>query len=136
MAIASQPVASSSTLRCRHLLEGFTLTKMCGEPRVGEVLLLQQEPDNSEHKLAVAVLKSGIVVGHVPKNLAPVFRRSNDAVVIKLLSKLRESQLWGWLETHFNKIACCTELGLCSISTVQRTFWFHLIPAWTMYTLT
>jgi len=36
------------------------------------VLILKREPDNIEDRFAVAVMKSGAVVGHVPKTLAPV----------------------------------------------------------------
>ena len=36
------------------------------------MLLLKREQDNREDKFAVAVVKSGAVVGHVPKKLAPV----------------------------------------------------------------
>ena len=69
-----------------HPLRGAHAYKDLWEPRIGEVLLLQREPDNSQDKLAVAVLKSGRVVGHVPKNLAPIFspflkRSCNKAVV-------------------------------------------------------
>lgn len=43
------------------------------EPRVGEVLTLEGEPDNMVDQLAVSVLESGCIVGHIPFNLAPVF---------------------------------------------------------------
>ena len=33
------------------------------------MLLLKRKPDNVEDKFAVAVMKSGTVVGHVPKTL-------------------------------------------------------------------
>ena len=36
------------------------------------MLLLKREPENTEDKFAVAVIKSGTVVGHVPKTLASV----------------------------------------------------------------
>ena len=36
------------------------------------MLLLKREPENVEDKFAVAVIKSGTVVGHVPKTLVPV----------------------------------------------------------------
>ena len=34
---------------------------------VGEVLSLKQEPENCRDKFAVAVIKNGRVVGHIPK---------------------------------------------------------------------
>jgi hypothetical protein len=40
---------------------------------VGETLRLRREPTNSVDKHAVAVVKDGVVVGHVPYNLAPRF---------------------------------------------------------------
>ena len=40
------------------------------EPTIGEVLQAKPEPTNSEHNRAVAVLQDGVIVGHVPFNLA------------------------------------------------------------------
>ena len=40
---------------------------------MGESLRLRREPTNSVDKHAVAVIKDGDVVGHVPYNLAPRF---------------------------------------------------------------
>ncbi len=40
-------------------------------PTIGEGLLLKREPDNIRHQSAVAVIRDGEVVGHVPYNLAP-----------------------------------------------------------------
>ena len=41
-------------------------------PRIGEVLPLQREPNNPEDRFAVAIKRTGNVVGHVPFNLAPL----------------------------------------------------------------
>lgn len=65
-------------------VRGVHAYKDLWKPRIGEVLQLQREPNNSQDKLAVAVLKSGRVVGHVLKNLAPIFSPFLSAVVIKL----------------------------------------------------
>ena len=62
------------------------------EPRIGEVLLLQRESDNSEDKLPVAVLKSGRIVGRVLKTWHLFFRCFFAVVVIKLLSRLQERE--------------------------------------------
>ena len=40
-------------------------------PSIGDVLVLKREPDNPKQSSAVAVVKDGDVVGHVPYNLAP-----------------------------------------------------------------
>ena len=41
------------------------------DPVVGEVLLLEREPDNVEDERAVAVKEDGQIVGHLPKLLSP-----------------------------------------------------------------
>ena len=73
--MASQPMVSSGGDFVEHssFVRGVHAYKDLWEPRIGEVLQLQREPDNCQDKLAVAVLKSGRVVGHVQKNLAPIF---------------------------------------------------------------
>ena len=53
-------------------VRGVHTYKHIWEPKEGQVLLLKREQDNTEDKFAVAVVKSGAVVGHVPKKLAPV----------------------------------------------------------------
>ena len=73
--MASQPVPSSSvasTVKIKSNVRGVHAYKDIWGPREGEVLLLKREPENTEDKFAVAVIKSGTVVGHVPKTLAPV----------------------------------------------------------------
>ena len=40
--------------------------------RIGEVLPLDREPNNSEDRFAVAIKRTGSVVGHLPFNLAPL----------------------------------------------------------------
>ena len=40
------------------------------EPRIGEILCLQRQTENSYDQFAVAVMKNGTVVGHVPRRLA------------------------------------------------------------------
>ena len=40
------------------------------EPQIGEILTLEREPHNAVDQHAVLIVKSGIVVGHVPFNLA------------------------------------------------------------------
>ena len=76
--MASQPVASSSQNSRTDFIEILSFLQELHayldlwEPRIGAVLLLQQESDNSEDKLAVTILKSERLVGHVSKNLAPI----------------------------------------------------------------
>ena len=70
--MASQPGPSTSTtatssVEIDSFVRGVHAYKDIWELREGEVLVLKREPDNIEDKFAVAVMKSGAVVGHVPK---------------------------------------------------------------------
>ena len=67
-------------------MRGHHIYKKDWTPFQGEVLQLKREPDNCADKCAVAIIKDGIVVGHVPYNLAPTFsqflkREFNKATV-------------------------------------------------------
>ena len=100
MKMASQPVASSGSdfLELSSFVRGVHAYKDLWEPRIGEVLQLQRELDNSQDKLGIAVLKSGRVVGHIPKNLAPIFspflKRSCNKAVDEITGN--KTQSWGW----------------------------------------
>ena len=39
-------------------------------PSIGDELVLRREPDNSKDHFAVAVIRDGEIVGHVPFNLS------------------------------------------------------------------
>ena len=47
-------------------------------PLQGDVLPLAREPSNATDKLAVAVMKNGDVVEHVPYNLAPALSQETS----------------------------------------------------------
>jgi hypothetical protein len=75
--MASQPGPSSSASTCTTVeissfVRGIHDYKDIWELREDEMLLFKCEPDNMEVKFAVVVMKSGAVIGHVPKSLAPV----------------------------------------------------------------
>ena len=57
----------TSFIRGYHAYHGTWL------PRVGEVLVLEREPLNSVDNYAVAIVKSGTVVGYVPRNFSTLF---------------------------------------------------------------
>ena len=71
--MASQPPVESEEFEIDSYVRGYHAYSDIWEPRVGEILVLQRETNNPVDKLAVAVVKSGQTVGHVPINLAPVF---------------------------------------------------------------
>ena len=55
------------------VVRGHHIYKAVWTPVVGEVLAVQAEEDNSEDQYAVAVLKAGGVVGHVPREYSRIF---------------------------------------------------------------
>ena len=64
--MASQPVGGRediTSLEVQSYIRGYHAYQDIWDPCIGEVLLLQREPDNPEDKFAV---------GHLPFNLAPV----------------------------------------------------------------
>ena len=58
------------------------------QPTVGKVLVLEREPENSKDKMAVAIMKSRTVVGHVPKHLSTLFsqflRRARNKGIVEV----------------------------------------------------
>ena len=69
--MASQPIAAADVIEIHSYVRGYHAYQDKWLPVKGDVLLLAREPTNATDKLAVAVIKSGDVVGHVPYNLAP-----------------------------------------------------------------
>jgi len=71
--MASQPPSESVEFEIESFVRGYHAYMNVWEPRIGEVLALEREPHNVMDQLAISVVKSGLVVDHVPFNLAPVF---------------------------------------------------------------
>ena len=72
--MASQPVGSdSSCVEISSFIRGYHDYQDIWQPLVGEVLLLRREPTNIKDTQAVAIMKSTLVVGHVPANLSVLF---------------------------------------------------------------
>ena len=73
--MASQPVRGRedvTSLEVQSYVRGYHAYKDIWNPRIGEVLPLEPEPNNSEDRFAVAIKRTGSVVSHVPLNLAPL----------------------------------------------------------------
>jgi hypothetical protein len=51
-------------------IRGYHTYKDYWQIKIGEVLNLKHEPQNEQDKNAIAVVKDGKVVGHIPKGLA------------------------------------------------------------------
>ena len=60
------------------VIRGHHASKKCWTPYVGETLTCCRERDNKYDDNAVAVLKIGKVVGHVPREQSVVFSRLID----------------------------------------------------------
>ena len=71
--MASQPPDHSRFIEIPSFVRGYHAYQDVWQPIVGEVLVLEREPENHADRMAVAVMKSRTVVGHVPKNLSTVF---------------------------------------------------------------
>ena len=59
-------------LKSSHLFVFFHEYKDIWLPSVGEILDLKREPTNTKEVLAVCIQKDSAVVGHMPRNLAPL----------------------------------------------------------------
>ena len=67
--MSSQPVGTS--LDVVEFIRGYHEYIDIWTATVGDMLILKREPDNAKDVHAVAVLKDGQVVGHIPYNLSP-----------------------------------------------------------------
>ena len=75
LSMASHPVvASLSVAEVRSYIRGYHAYMESWSPSIDDVLVLKREPDNPKQSSAVAVIKYGDVIGHVPYNIAPPSR--------------------------------------------------------------
>ena len=61
-----------TSLTVSSYIRGYHAYMHAWEPFIGEVLPLQREPDNPEDRFAVAVQKSGEVVGHIIRTVVRI----------------------------------------------------------------
>ena len=54
----------------RGVVRGFHVYREIWSPVLGEELSTQQEPGNPEDRYAVAVMRSGSIVGHIPREIS------------------------------------------------------------------
>ena len=69
----------------------------CWQIKIREVLDIKREPQNEQDKNAIAVIKDGEVVSHIPKGLAST--KQGTAIVKHFLTKagLKCCQSWWWI---------------------------------------
>ena len=68
--MASQTVGHGSRFELRSFVRGYHEYKDVWLPTLGEMLLLEVESGNWEDQFAVAVVKDGLIVGHIPKHFS------------------------------------------------------------------
>ena len=66
-------------------IRGYHAYKDYWQIKIGEVLDIRHEPQNEQDKNAIAVIKDGEVVGHIPKGLAST--KQGTAIVKHFLTK-------------------------------------------------
>ena len=69
--MASQPSSESAAFEIQSYVWGYHSYMDVWEPQVGKVSALEKESHNMVDQLAVAVVRSDRIVGHLPFNLAP-----------------------------------------------------------------
>ena len=71
--MASQVVTTNlDVLHINSYIRGYHAYMLVWTPVLNEMLILKREPTNVADRSAVAVYKEGLVVGHVPSNLASI----------------------------------------------------------------
>ena len=71
--MASQPAGTALCVaELQSFIRGHHVYKDVWMPVIGEVLLLRREPSNVKDSYAVAIVKDGDVVGHVPYNISAI----------------------------------------------------------------
>lgn len=63
---------ASSVVEIESFVRGQHAYQDIWQPTVGETLLLRREPTNEKDSLAVSVIMDGMIVGHMPYDLAPL----------------------------------------------------------------
>ena len=72
--VSSSKVSEGSILLQESVIRGHHVFKEIWTPRLGEILLVNQDAGNAHNRCAVALLKANrTVVGHVPMEFASVF---------------------------------------------------------------
>jgi hypothetical protein len=61
------PIKNAASFNFPSYIRGFHVYMNIWDPEINEVLTLVHEKDNKSDKFAMAVLKSGRIVGHAPR---------------------------------------------------------------------
>ena len=75
------------------MVQGFHAYQSVWEPSYGEILMCRREPNKRMDPFAVAVVKNGTIVGHVPRMISAscslFFRKRGSAIHCKITGTRR-----------------------------------------------
>ena len=75
----------ATTFRIESTVRGHHVYKAAWSPYIGEELPVQREVNNIHDDFAVAVLKNGNTVGHVPREISKATKLTKDSPTTTLL---------------------------------------------------
>ena len=75
----------TTTFRIESTVHGHHVYKAAWSPYIGEELPVQREVNNIHDDFAVAVLKNGNTVGHVPREISKATKLTKDSPTTTLL---------------------------------------------------
>lgn len=70
--MASKTVGGGGLFQLESFVRGHHVYRTSWTPSVGEILPVKRELTNEYDPFAVAVLKDGVVVGHVPRTMSKI----------------------------------------------------------------
>ena len=132
--MASQVVTETGleVLEISSYIRGYHAYMDIWEPAIGETLLTKMEPTNDKDSRAVAVVKDGEIVGHVPLNLAPklfqFLRREVNKAFVEVTGAGYGLEIPLWpssvhqQDERDSRLTCCcrTPLASCSRETEKN----------------
>ena len=83
----SQGAKPRSVFNKDSVVRGHHIYKTYWMPVVGEELTLETEHDNEHDEHAVAVMKDGYIVGHVPRSLSKVSLKRGGRITWRITGK-------------------------------------------------
>ena len=89
---------AARSFRIESSVRGHHIYKELWTPFIGEELQTAQEPENGHDPFAVAVLKEGVIVGHVPRDISRVcwyFLERNNTITCRITDKRQRSSVSG-----------------------------------------
>ena len=80
------------TFNIEAMVRGYHVYRGIWNAALGEQLPCQREPMNSKDPFAVAVVKSQVAVGHIPRKISSMFLRHGGTICCRVTGSRRYSQ--------------------------------------------